>query len=97
MTALQAPSTDEILAQAREVKFSQVATAVVLWLFWMPGWVAGRSWLALVFSTLWVWHHGLVFAAIAIRRGWRDGTDSGPRQRMAVSRGPDNSKVLLSI
>lgn len=91
MTSLKAPDAGEILSRAREIRFTTVVLTVVLWLFWLPGLLAGRAWLT------------LCFIGVAIRRGWRDGTDWDERQaakaaeavRTAVmTRGPDTSKVL---
>lgn len=82
MKAPKAPSADEILISAREIRFSVVALTVILWFFWLPGWIAGRAWLA------------LAFFAVAIRRGWRDGTGWDTRRAMTEPpRHPDNSKV----
>jgi len=81
MIALKAPPADEILARAREIRFSRTVLIIVLWFFWLPGWAAGRTWLA------------LVFFAVAVRRGWRDGTGWDARQAVAVSRMQDDSKV----
>lgn len=57
---------DDIVGQAREVRFSRVMMTLAFGLLWLPGWLAAKCWL------------GLVVAAIAIRRGWRDGTGWTP-------------------
>jgi hypothetical protein len=61
-------ATDQILRDARRVRFSHVALTAVLFPFWGLGWLAGHFWL------------GLVVCAISIRRGWRDGTGYIPPQ-----------------
>jgi len=100
MTTLKFLPLSEITVRAKKVRFSQIVLAVVLWLCWVPGFVLGRVWLVLVIGALWVWHNGLVIFAIAVRRGWRDGTgwdvrqtEKSVRQAAAGSRSQDNSKV----
>lgn len=67
MTTVQLP-VEEIAADAREVRFSRVIITLVLGLFWVIGWVAGHLWV------------GAVMCALAVRRGWRDGTGWAPPQ-----------------
>ncbi len=68
-------TTEQVLIEARQVRFSHVLLVLFLGFFWGIGWVAGRLWL------------GSVFCAIAVRRGWRDGTGyvpplpAGPQSR----------------
>jgi hypothetical protein len=64
MTAFQLDDTriDEIVGQARQVSFSRVLLTLFLGFFWVLGLGAGKLWL------------GMVIMAIAVRRGWRDGT-----------------------
>lgn len=64
--AMDSVTTEQILAEARQVKFSRVLLMIFLGLFWGVGWVTGRLWL------------GTVFCAISVRRGWRDGAGYSP-------------------
>ena len=89
MTTLRTMPVDEMLAQAREVRFSKVALAVVLFPFWGLGWGVGHAWLT------------LAFFGVAIRRGWRDSTGWDARQEIMAAQQArtgsprqDNSKVL---
>lgn len=64
----------EIDAAARQVSFSRLLLNVIVGIFFVIGWTAGRAWLA------------LVFCAVAIRLGWREGT--GAAARAQASRPP---------
>jgi hypothetical protein len=59
VTTMRIP-VDAISAQAREVRFSVVALTIVLGVLWLPGWLAGKTWLF------------VVVAFFAVRRGYRD-------------------------
>lgn len=66
MTTLSDLMTEETVAQARQVRFSRVLLTLILGFFWLAGWLAGHAWL------------GAVMCALAVRRGWRDGTGWTP-------------------
>lgn len=66
MVTTSATRADQILVEARQVRLPRVALTVVLGLFWMFGWLAGKVCL------------GLVVAAVSVRRGWRDGYGAVP-------------------
>jgi hypothetical protein len=51
----------EITREARQVQVSRVLLVLFLGIFWGIGWLAGRVCL------------GVVFSAVAVRRGYRDG------------------------
>lgn len=58
--------TAQVLSEARQVQFSRVLLVLVLGFFWGAGLAAGKLWL------------GMAVAAMAVRRGWRDGTGYTP-------------------
>ncbi len=63
MTTVQLPAdkVDEIVARAREVKFSRVLVTLILGFFYAIGWLAGHAWV------------GVVMCALSARRGWLEG------------------------
>ncbi len=71
---------DEIAGQAREVRFSVVLVTAVIGLFFAIGWLAGRSWLA------------VVFCAVSVRFGFRQGIGAPPAQHPAAPP-PRSSKL----
>lgn len=72
-TMVDHSTAEQVLAEARRVRFSRVVLVAVLGFFWAFGWIAGHSWLA------------VVFCVVAVRRGWRDSTGWVPPA--AASRG----------
>lgn len=62
MAILDAVPVEQIRADARQVRFSRVLITVIAGFFFAIGWTAGHTWLA------------VVFCAVAIRYGWREGT-----------------------
>jgi hypothetical protein len=63
---------DRLDAEAREVDFRRVVMTVIVALFFAIGWVVGRLWI------------GMVWSALAIREGWREGS----KRTADVNRGP---------
>ncbi len=63
MTTVQLPAdkVDEIVARAREVKFSRVLVTLILGFFYAIGWLAGHAWV------------GVVMCGLSARRGWLEG------------------------
>lgn len=60
--AMDQVSTEQILAQASQVRFSRVLATVIAGVFFALGWAVGRAWT------------GAVFCALAVRFGFREGT-----------------------
>lgn len=52
---------DEITASAREVRVSRVLLTLLMGLFYVIGWTAGRV------------VEGLIICALSVRRGWLEG------------------------
>lgn len=74
MATMDNMTADQVLAQARQVRFSRVLLVLMLGFFWGIGWAAGHLWL------------GFVVAAVSVRRGWRDGTGYVPPPPPAETR-----------
>jgi hypothetical protein len=69
MTVMDRITTEQILRDAHQVRFSRIVLTLVLGFFWVIGWTVGHLWL------------GLVVCVISVRRGWRDGTGYVPPQQ----------------
>lgn len=65
MTVLDRVPLDDITTQARQVRLGRLLLTVLAGFFYAAGWIVGRLFL------------GLIWCAVAIRAGWREGRAHG--------------------
>jgi hypothetical protein len=71
MTTAWTENADEILAQARQVRFTAVLVTAICGIFFAIGWLAGHVWLA------------IALCAVSVRYGFRQAVPAKPPQAAA--------------